>query len=48
VTLNIRGIRPAAAQLLRWLVTRRGEVRIVPTRSTAALYQGWGVKEGTS
>src|SRR4029079_1932999 len=46
VKLNVRGIRPAAGQLLRWLVTRRGTVRIVPTRSTAVLYQGWGVKEG--
>jgi len=46
VTLHVRGIRPATAQLLRWLVTRRGDVDIVPTRSTAVLYQGWGVKEG--
>jgi 2-polyprenyl-6-hydroxyphenyl methylase/3-demethylubiquinone-9 3-methyltransferase len=46
VNLTVRGIRPAAGQLLRWLITRRGSVRIVPTRSTAVLYQGWGVKEG--
>jgi 2-polyprenyl-6-hydroxyphenyl methylase / 3-demethylubiquinone-9 3-methyltransferase len=45
VQLTIRGIRPALVQMLRWLVTRRGSVRIVPTRSTAVLYQGWGVKE---
>jgi 2-polyprenyl-6-hydroxyphenyl methylase/3-demethylubiquinone-9 3-methyltransferase len=45
ITLTVRGIRPAAGQLLRWLVTRRGEVAIVPTRSTAVLYQGWGIKE---
>jgi 2-polyprenyl-6-hydroxyphenyl methylase / 3-demethylubiquinone-9 3-methyltransferase len=45
VNLHVRGLRPAAGELLRWLVTRRGDVRIVPTRSTAALYQGWGVKE---
>jgi hypothetical protein len=32
--------------LLRWLITRRGDVSIVPTKSTAVLYQGWGVKEG--
>jgi hypothetical protein len=32
--------------MLRWLFTRRGDVRIVPTRSTAVLYQGWGVKDG--
>jgi 2-polyprenyl-6-hydroxyphenyl methylase/3-demethylubiquinone-9 3-methyltransferase len=45
VDLRIRGIRPAAGQLLRWLVRREGEVAIVPTRSTAVLYQGWGVKQ---
>jgi 2-polyprenyl-6-hydroxyphenyl methylase/3-demethylubiquinone-9 3-methyltransferase len=46
VKLGIRGIRPATGEMLRWLVTRRGDVRFVPTRSTAVLYQGWGVKEG--
>jgi 2-polyprenyl-6-hydroxyphenyl methylase/3-demethylubiquinone-9 3-methyltransferase len=46
VKLSVRGIRPTVGQLLRWVVTRRGVVRIVPTRSTAVLYQGWGVKEG--
>jgi 2-polyprenyl-6-hydroxyphenyl methylase / 3-demethylubiquinone-9 3-methyltransferase len=45
VTLSVRGIRPAAGHLMRWLVTRRGEVSIVPTRSTSVLYQGWGTKE---
>jgi 2-polyprenyl-6-hydroxyphenyl methylase / 3-demethylubiquinone-9 3-methyltransferase len=45
VIINVRGIRPAAGGLLRWLVTRRGEVRFVPTFSTAVLYQAWGVKE---
>jgi 2-polyprenyl-6-hydroxyphenyl methylase/3-demethylubiquinone-9 3-methyltransferase len=45
VRLNVRGLRPAAAGLLRWLVLRRGSVRMVPVRSTAMLYQGWGVKE---
>jgi len=43
--LTVRGIRPAVGQMLRWLITRRGEVRIVPTISTAVLYQGFGVKE---
>jgi 2-polyprenyl-6-hydroxyphenyl methylase / 3-demethylubiquinone-9 3-methyltransferase len=46
VTLRIRGVRPAARGLLRWLVTRRGDVAIVPSRSTAVLYQGRGVKHG--
>jgi 2-polyprenyl-6-hydroxyphenyl methylase / 3-demethylubiquinone-9 3-methyltransferase len=46
VKLNVRGIRPSAGGMARWLFTRRGDVRIVPTRSTAVLYQGWGVKDG--
>jgi 2-polyprenyl-6-hydroxyphenyl methylase/3-demethylubiquinone-9 3-methyltransferase len=45
VNLTVRGIRPATVPMLRWLVSRRGPVPIVPTRSTAALYQAWGVKE---
>lgn len=45
VTLTVRGIRPAAAALLRWLVTRRGEVPIVPSRSAAILYQAWGIRQ---
>lgn len=44
VELQTRGIRPASGGMLRWLVTRRGEVRIRPTRSTAVLYQAWGVR----
>jgi len=50
VQLQVRGVRPTAAGLIRWLV-RRSETtagrplgRIVPTRSTAVLYQGWGRK----
>jgi 2-polyprenyl-6-hydroxyphenyl methylase/3-demethylubiquinone-9 3-methyltransferase len=50
VQLQVRGVRPTAAGLIRWLV-RHGETtagrplgRIVPTRSTAVLYQGWGRK----
>jgi len=46
ITLTIRGIRPAALDLVRWVVTHRGAVRIVSARSTAVLYQGWGIKEG--
>jgi 2-polyprenyl-6-hydroxyphenyl methylase/3-demethylubiquinone-9 3-methyltransferase len=44
VSLTVRGIRPAAGALLRWLVTRRGEVPIVPSRSAAILYQAWGLR----
>jgi 2-polyprenyl-6-hydroxyphenyl methylase/3-demethylubiquinone-9 3-methyltransferase len=47
VNLTVRGIRPAAGQLMRWLWRRNGTVEIVPTRSTAALYQAWGVKEAS-
>lgn len=46
IALTVRGLRPAPVQLLRWLVRRRGEVPILPTRSKAVLYQAWGVKEG--
>jgi 2-polyprenyl-6-hydroxyphenyl methylase / 3-demethylubiquinone-9 3-methyltransferase len=45
VRLQVRGVRPAAGAMLRWLLTRRGEVPIVPVRSTAVLYQAWGVRE---
>src|SRR5262249_23071298 len=45
VALTVRGIRPAAGRLLWWLCTGRGRVPIVATRSTAALYQAWGIKE---
>ena len=46
VALTVRGIRPAAGQLVRQLVTRKGDVRMVPTFSSAVLYQAWGIKEG--
>lgn len=45
VRLRVRGLRPAAGALLRFLLTRRGEVPMLPTRSTAVLYQARGVKE---
>jgi len=44
VPLRVRGIRPAPVAMLRWLARRRGPVPIVPTRSTAVLYQAWGVR----
>ena len=46
VALTVRGVRPTLPGLARWMVTRRNAVRIVPTWSTAVLYQGRGVKEG--
>jgi 2-polyprenyl-6-hydroxyphenyl methylase/3-demethylubiquinone-9 3-methyltransferase len=44
VSLQVRGVKPATGAMLRWLLTRRGEVPIVPSRSAAVLYQAWGVR----
>lgn len=44
VRLRVRGARPTLWGALRWLLTGRGTARIVPTWSTAVLYQGVGVK----
>lgn len=57
VRLAVRGVRPQAWALLRWLVGRampalrprrpgQSAPRIVPTWSANVLYQGWGVKRG--
>ncbi|GAA1754335.1 methyltransferase domain-containing protein [Luedemannella helvata] len=45
VDLTVTGLRPSARQMLRWLITRRGAVRMVPSRSTAVLYQAVGTKK---
>lgn len=50
VDLRLRGIRPQLIRVLGWLARRaRGAggvpPRIVPTWSTAVLYQGWGRRE---
>jgi 2-polyprenyl-6-hydroxyphenyl methylase/3-demethylubiquinone-9 3-methyltransferase len=47
VGLRTRGLRPQISGLLRWLVTRRGAAPMVPTWSTAVLYQGIGTKEAS-
>jgi 2-polyprenyl-6-hydroxyphenyl methylase/3-demethylubiquinone-9 3-methyltransferase len=46
VRLQLRGARPTIGGLLRWLILRRVPTggRIVPTSSTAILYQGFGVR----
>lgn len=44
VTLRVRGIRPSVPGMFRFAVTRHGPVRFVPTRTTAVLYQGIGVR----
>ncbi len=53
VALRVRGVRPQLAGVLGWLVRRARNAdgagaapRIVPTWSTAVLYQGWGVRKG--
>jgi 2-polyprenyl-6-hydroxyphenyl methylase / 3-demethylubiquinone-9 3-methyltransferase len=45
VQVTVRGLRPKLLRWLRWMVTRRGEVPMVPAFSAAVLYQAWGVKE---
>jgi 2-polyprenyl-6-hydroxyphenyl methylase / 3-demethylubiquinone-9 3-methyltransferase len=45
VRLTLRGLRPALGGMMRWLARRGPAVRMVPTRSTAVLFQGYGVKE---
>lgn len=44
IEMKVRGLRPRVPQIVRWLVTRRGAVTMVPTRSMAILYQGRGVR----
>ncbi|GAA2902985.1 ubiquinone biosynthesis O-methyltransferase [Actinoplanes cyaneus] len=51
VPLAVRGIRPSLPGLVRWLALRRDPDerplgRVVPTFSTAVLYQGVGRKSG--
>jgi 2-polyprenyl-6-hydroxyphenyl methylase/3-demethylubiquinone-9 3-methyltransferase len=51
VRLRVRGLRPSVAGLIRWLFlpTRAGTGplgRMIPTRSTAVVYQGMGRKQG--
>lgn len=45
VRLLLRGLRPSAPGMLRWLVGRAPEVRMIPTWSTSVLFQGYGVKK---
>jgi 2-polyprenyl-6-hydroxyphenyl methylase / 3-demethylubiquinone-9 3-methyltransferase len=46
VRLSLRGLRPPLLGTLRWLARRSGDARMIPTRSTAVLFQGYGRKEG--
>ena len=44
VLLRLRGLAAHPLQYLRFLLTRRGRVRMRPVRSLGGLYQGVGVK----
>jgi len=51
VRLRVRGLRPSLAGLIRWLFLPAGAGpgplgRMIPTRSTAVVYQGMGRKQG--
>ncbi len=45
VALTLVGLRPSARDYLGWLAGRRPDVRMLPIRSTAGLFQGYGRKE---
>lgn len=45
VRLRLSGLRPSVTGLVQWLVRRRDRVGLVRSRSTAVLFQGYGVKE---
>lgn len=42
IRLRLRGVRPSVAGSIGFLAGRRDAARLVATRSTAVLYQGWG------
>ena len=44
VPLELRGLRPSAVDYLAWLAGRKDQVRMLPTRSTAGLFQAHGRK----
>ena len=46
VELELTGLRPSALDYLAWLAGRKDHVRMLPTRSTAGLFQGHGRKAG--
>jgi 2-polyprenyl-6-hydroxyphenyl methylase/3-demethylubiquinone-9 3-methyltransferase len=45
VRLTLNGLQPSAVDYVMWLLRRRPDVRMRPVRSTAALFQGVGVKQ---
>jgi 2-polyprenyl-6-hydroxyphenyl methylase/3-demethylubiquinone-9 3-methyltransferase len=44
VDLRLTGLRPSAWGMLRWALRRQPEAKMVPTWSTAVLFQGQGTK----
>ena len=44
IALKVRGLRPSISDAVAWQVHAKDEVRMLPTRSTAIVYQGVGVK----
>lgn len=44
VPLSLHGLRPSARDYVAWLRGRRPDVRMLPTRSTAGLFQAHGRK----
>lgn len=44
IDLTVRGLRPHVWDGLAWLARRRDHVRMVPTRLTNVVWQGYGVK----
>jgi 2-polyprenyl-6-hydroxyphenyl methylase/3-demethylubiquinone-9 3-methyltransferase len=47
VALELRGVRPSFRDAIAWVTGQLPKVRMVPTRSTAVLFQGRGVKQLT-
>ena len=45
VTLTLVGLRPSARDYLAWLAGRRGDVRMVASAVTSALFQAFGTKQ---
>jgi len=47
VALSLNGLRPSALDYISWLMSRRTEVRMLPTPVTAGLFQAHGTKVAT-
>jgi 2-polyprenyl-6-hydroxyphenyl methylase/3-demethylubiquinone-9 3-methyltransferase len=45
IELRLSGLRPSVVDAVRWLLRQRTSVRMIRTRSTSVLFQGYGSKE---